>query len=166
MNSSCCYSSSNSPSLRFFDLHTVRHFAVKISCLGNIIIPFAVGTRPSECKVQTLGQRRLSTKLYKSKKIQESSYSPHYISITWTFSIFSYISNSRGRTKKNLKAWAVFTAAGRSVQDLGTSHNWSWREGWGVGGEMGGPSIFWGWNMGGLQMPKDDLGGGRSLSFF
>ena len=38
MDSSCCYSSSNSPSLRFFDLHTVRHFAVKISCLGNIIV--------------------------------------------------------------------------------------------------------------------------------
>ena len=26
------------------------------------------------------------------------------------------------------------------------------------GGEIGGPSIFFGWNMGGLKMPKDDLG--------
>ena len=43
---------------------------------------------------------------------------------------------------------------------LGTSHNLSWR-----GGEGGGrPSIFLGWNMGGLKMPKDDLGG--SSSFF
>ena len=32
--------------------------------------------------------------------------------------------------------------------------------GGGVGGEIWGPSIFFGWNMGGLQMPKDDLGGG------
>lgn len=61
MNSSCCYSSSDSPSLRFFDLHTVRHFAVKISCLGNITFPFAVPGLPN--KVQTLGQRRLSAKL-------------------------------------------------------------------------------------------------------
>jgi len=44
---------------------------------------------------------------------------------------------------------------------LGTSHNLSWRGG---GGEIGGPSIFFGWNMGGLKMPKDDLGG--SSSFF
>ena len=41
---------------------------------------------------------------------------------------------------------------------LGTSHNLSW--GGGGGGEIGGPSIFFGWNMGGLKMPKDDLGGG------
>ena len=27
-------------------------------------------------------------------------------------------------------------------------------------GEIGWPSIFFGWNMGGLKMPKDDLGGG------
>ena len=46
---------------------------------------------------------------------------------------------------------------------LGTSHNFSWRGG-GGGGEIGGPSIFFGWNMGGLKMPKDDLGG--SSSFF
>ena len=26
-----------------------------------------------------------------------------------------------------------------------------------VGGEIGGPSTFFGWNMGGLKMPKDDL---------
>ena len=26
--------------------------------------------------------------------------------------------------------------------------------------KLGGPSIFLGWNMGGLNMPKDDLGGG------
>ena len=30
-------------------------------------------------------------------------------------------------------------------------------EGW---RRNGGPSIFFGWNMGGLKMPKDDLGGG------
>ena len=29
----------------------------------------------------------------------------------------------------------------------------------GGGGEIGGPSIFFGWIMGGLKMPKDDLGG-------
>ena len=40
---------------------------------------------------------------------------------------------------------------------LGTSHNLSWRAG-GGGGESGGPSIFFGWNMGDLKMPKDDLG--------
>ena len=28
------------------------------------------------------------------------------------------------------------------------------------GGEIEGPSIFFGWTMGGLKMPKDDLGGG------
>ena len=44
---------------------------------------------------------------------------------------------------------------------LGTSHNLSWRGGGGGGGR---PSIFLGWNMGGLKMPKDDLGG--SSSFF
>ena len=38
------------------------------------------------------------------------------------------------------------------------------REGGEGGGEIGGPPIFFGWNMGGLKMPKDDLGG--SLSFF
>ena len=36
--------------------------------------------------------------------------------------------------------------------------------GWGGGGgkeeKLGGPSIFFGWNMGGLKMLKDDLGGG------
>ena len=31
-------------------------------------------------------------------------------------------------------------------------------------GEIGGPSIFFGLNMGGLKMPKGDLGG--SSSFF
>ena len=41
---------------------------------------------------------------------------------------------------------------------LGTSHNLSW--GGGGGGETGGPSLFFGWNMGGLEMPKDDLGAG------
>ena len=43
---------------------------------------------------------------------------------------------------------------------LGTSHNLSWR-GWRVegGGEIGGPSVIFGWNMGGLKLPKDDLGG-------
>ena len=47
---------------------------------------------------------------------------------------------------------------------LGTSHNLSWRGG--GGGEIGGPSIFFGWNMGGLKMPKDDLGArGGSSSF-
>ena len=35
--------------------------------------------------------------------------------------------------------------------------------GGGGGGEIGGPSIFFGWNMGGLKMPKDDLGGGGGL---
>ena len=45
---------------------------------------------------------------------------------------------------------------------LGTSHNLSWRGG-GGGGENGGPSIFFGWNMGGLKMPKDDLGGASSF---
>ena len=29
-----------------------------------------------------------------------------------------------------------------------------------MGGGGGRPSIFLGWNMGGLKMPKDDLGGG------
>ena len=47
---------------------------------------------------------------------------------------------------------------------LGTSHNLSWRGGGGGGGEIGGPSIFFGWSMGFLKMPKDDLGG--SSSFF
>ena len=48
---------------------------------------------------------------------------------------------------------------------LGTSHNLSWSGGGGggvgggCGGEIGGPSIFFGGNMGGLKMPKDDLGG-------
>ena len=46
-------------------------------------------------------------------------------------------------------------------RSLNLSHNLSWRGG---GGEIGGPSIFFGWNMGGLKMPKDDLGG--SSSFF
>ena len=36
--------------------------------------------------------------------------------------------------------------------------------GGGGGGEIGGPSNFFGWNMGGLKMPKDDPGG--SSSFF
>ena len=31
--------------------------------------------------------------------------------------------------------------------------------GGGGGGEFGGPSIFFGWNMRSLKMPKDDLGG-------
>ena len=31
--------------------------------------------------------------------------------------------------------------------------------GGGGGGEFGGPSIFFGWNMGSLKMPKDDLEG-------
>ena len=60
MNSSCCYSSSNSPSLRFFDLHTVRHFAVKISCLGNIILPFGYPAFPNQSRSQSprcFGQR-------------------------------------------------------------------------------------------------------------
>ena len=35
----------------------------------------------------------------------------------------------------------------------------------GGGGEMGGPSIFFGWNMGGLKMPKDDLGGEGDFKF-
>ena len=49
---------------------------------------------------------------------------------------------------------------------LGTSHNLRWRgEGGGGGGEIGGPSIFFGWNMEGLKMPKDDLGGGLQVSF-
>ena len=29
--------------------------------------------------------------------------------------------------------------------------------------KLGGPSIFFGWNMGGLKMLKDDLGGGGGL---
>ena len=47
------------------------------------------------------------------------------------------------------------------LDQLGTSHNLSWRGGGGGGGggEIGGPSILFGWNMGGLKMPKDDLGG-------
>ena len=44
---------------------------------------------------------------------------------------------------------------------LGTSHNLSWRGG--GGGEIGGPSIFFGWNKGGLKMPKDDPGGYSSF---
>ena len=40
---------------------------------------------------------------------------------------------------------------------LGTSHNLIWRG--------GGASIFFGWNMGGLKMPKDDPGGGLQVSF-
>ena len=111
MNSSCCYSSSNSPSLRFFDLHTVRHFAVKISCLGNIIFPFAVPGLPNVTPARAAQAQHKTIQIAKNSD-QESSYSSHYILITWTFSIFSYISNSRGRTKKNLKAWAVCTAAG------------------------------------------------------
>ena len=31
---------------------------------------------------------------------------------------------------------------------------------------LGGLQFFFGWNMGGLKMPKDDLGGGGSSSFF
>ena len=31
------------------------------------------------------------------------------------------------------------------------------------GGEIGGPSIIFGWNMGGLKLPKDDLGGGGGM---
>ena len=38
-----------------------------------------------------------------------------------------------------------------------------WSRNWGAFNfcwmEYGGPSIFVGWNMGGLKMPKDDLGG-------
>ena len=37
--------------------------------------------------------------------------------------------------------------------------------GGGGGGEIGGPSIFLGWNMGGLKMQKDDLGGDLQVSF-
>ena len=42
-----------------------------------------------------------------------------------------------------------------TTEHLGTSHNLSWRG----GGEIGGPSMFLGWKMGGLKMLKDDLGG-------
>ena len=35
----------------------------------------------------------------------------------------------------------------------------------GGGGEIEGPSIFFGWTMGGLKMPKDDLGGGGVFKF-
>ena len=41
-------------------------------------------------------------------------------------------------------------------------------EGGGRGGKeekLGGPSIFFGWNMGGLKMLKDDLGGGGGFKF-
>ena len=53
---------------------------------------------------------------------------------------------------------------------LGTSHNLSWRVGNGGGGgggvgEIGGPSIFFGWNMGALKCQKMTLGGGGSSSF-
>ena len=40
---------------------------------------------------------------------------------------------------------------------LGTSHNLSWRRGEGEE-KLGGLQFFFGWNMGGLKMPKDDLG--------
>ena len=35
----------------------------------------------------------------------------------------------------------------------------SWRGGGGVEEKLGGLQFFLGWNMGGLKMPKDDLGG-------
>ena len=38
---------------------------------------------------------------------------------------------------------------------LGTSHNLSWRGGW---RRNWGALNFFGWNMGDLKMPKDDLG--------
>ena len=40
---------------------------------------------------------------------------------------------------------------------LGTSQNLSRRRGEGEE-KLGGLQFFWGWNMGGLKMPKDDLG--------
>ena len=40
---------------------------------------------------------------------------------------------------------------------LGTSHNLSWRRGEGEE-KLGGLQFFFGRNMGGLKMPKDDLG--------
>ena len=84
MNSSCCYSSSNSPSLRFFDLHTVRHFAVKISCLGNIILPFRYQAFPNVSWERNHANRK--------KFALFRGIASHYvhITITWTFS-FSYI---------------------------------------------------------------------------
>ena len=36
----------------------------------------------------------------------------------------------------------------------------------GSGGEIGGPSIFLGWNMGGLKIPKDNIWGGGGSSIF
>ena len=51
----------------------------------------------------------------------------------------------------------------------GTSHNLSWRCRGGGGERTWGTFNFCGWNMGmgGLNMPKDDLGGeGGSSSFF
>ena len=55
-------------------------------------------------------------------------------------------------------------AKGRSVvlTTLGTSHNLSWRAG-GVEEKLGGLPFFFGWNMEGLKMPKDDLGGPSSF---
>lgn len=42
-----CYSSSNSPSLRFFHLHAVRHFAVGTSGrLGNVVVLWRLEARP------------------------------------------------------------------------------------------------------------------------
>ena len=46
---------------------------------------------------------------------------------------------------------------------LGTSHNLSWRGGE-VEEKFGGLQFLFGWNMGGLKIPKDNLGG--SSSFF
>ena len=40
-----------------------------------------------------------------------------------------------------------------------------WGGGGGEGGEIGGAFNFFGWNMGGLKMLKDDLGGGLQVSF-
>ena len=45
----------------------------------------------------------------------------------------------------------------------GTIHNLSWGGGE-VEEKLGGLHFFFGWHMGGLKMPKDDLGG--SSSFF
>ena len=38
--------------------------------------------------------------------------------------------------------------------------------GWLLREKLGGLQFFFGWNMGGLKMPKDDLAGGGSSSFF
>ena len=46
---------------------------------------------------------------------------------------------------------------------LGTSHNLSWRGGGGGVEEKLGAFNFFGWNKGGLKMPKDDPGGYSSF---